>query len=85
MFKKSQKLRPENLTLGESTTKVNYPEFQNVRLLHLKYIWLSILTKSYFFQHIFHWSNLSVVFFSQKVLSTQNKFISKDCLFMPIT
>ena len=85
IFTKSQKLRSENLTLGQSTTKVNCPGFQNVRLLHLKCIWLLILAKNFFLQHIFHWSNFSVVFFSQNVLSTQNKFISKDYLFMPIT
>ena len=85
IFAKSRKLRSQNLTLGQSTTKINCPEFQNVRLLHLKYIWLLILTKSFFLQHIFHWWNVAVVFFSQNILSTQNKFISKDCLFMPIT
>ena len=85
IFTKSQKLRSENLTLGQSTIEVNCPEFQNVPLLHLKYVWLLISAKSFFLQHIFHWSNFSVVFFSQNALSTQNKFISKDYLFMPIT
>ena len=63
IFTKSRKLCTKNLTLGQSITNVNCPEFQNVRLLHLKYTWFLIIAKSLFLQQMFNWSNFSVVFF----------------------
>ena len=77
---------PENVTLGQSTTKVNCSEFQKCSFIALQIHLTPNICQKFIPSTYFALIKFCRCFlFKQHLLSTKNKFRSKEYLFMSIT